>query len=262
MNETKFFLFTLVLARVAALTMTAPIFGTNDVPWRVRALLAVALAMLLAPLQWNTNVAVPDNLPQYAVYLGGEALIGICLGLGVLIFVHGMTLAGELVSHVSGMTLAESFDPDLGENVPLFSRLLFLLSIAVFFCLGGHRVVMAGLLDTFQTMPAGHVGAGGFVSIGDAFVTLVSQCFSLGIRAVAPVITASLLATIILGLVSRTIPQFNILSMGLGLNVLLMFAAMGLSLGVAVWAFQDQIEPAMEVLLNALQTPLRTHWIL
>ena len=37
MNDAKFILFTLVLARVAGLTLTAPIYGTSDVPLRVRA---------------------------------------------------------------------------------------------------------------------------------------------------------------------------------------------------------------------------------
>jgi 4-hydroxybenzoate polyprenyltransferase len=43
----QFFTFTLVLTRVSGLVMTAPIFGSSDVPTRVRALLAVALAVLL-----------------------------------------------------------------------------------------------------------------------------------------------------------------------------------------------------------------------
>jgi flagellar biosynthetic protein FliR len=71
-----------------------------------------------------------------------------------------------------------------------------------------------------------------------------------------------LLATLILGLVSRTLPQLNILSLGFGVNALLAFAALGLTLGAAVWAFQDQIQPAMETILDALHTPMRTQWML
>ena len=60
-------------------------------------------------------------------------------------------------------------------------------------------------------------------------MTLVSQSFSLGIRAAAPAVTALLLATLILGLVGRTLPQLNVLSLGFGLNALLAFAALGLT---------------------------------
>ena len=97
--------------------------------------------------------------------------------------------------------------------------------------------------------------------MADGFVTLVSQSFSLGIRAAAPAVTALLAATLILGLVGRTLPQLNVLSLGFGLNAMLAFAVLALSLGAAVWAFQDQIQPAMETLLDALKTPLRAEWM-
>jgi flagellar biosynthesis protein FliR len=259
MNEAKFILFTLVLARVGGLTLTAPVYGTSEVPLRVRALLAAALALLIVPSQWHTAVAYPGNVVYYGVLLGSEALIGACLGLGVLILIHGMTLAGALVGQASGLSIADVFDPTLDENVPLFSRLMFLVTVSVFVCLGGHRMVMAALLDTFQTIPP---GSGQFSrSIADGFVTLVGQSFSLAIRAAAPAVTALLLATVILGLIGRTLPQLNILTVGFGLNALLAFAVLGLTLGAAALAFQDQIQPALETILDALRTPLRTQWM-
>jgi flagellar biosynthesis protein FliR len=259
MTDAKFILFTLVLARVGGLTMTAPIYGTQEVPLRVRMVLMAALAMLIMPSQWGATVQYPGNAIHYLVILGSEAMIGACLGLGVLILIHGMTLAGELVGQASGLRLADVFDPALDENVPLFSRLLFLLSVAVFVCLGGHRLVMAGLLETFRTIPP---GSGGFSpSLAEGFVTLVSQSFSLGIRAAAPAVTALVAATLILGLVGRTLPQLNVLSLGFGLSAMLACAVLAISLGAAAWAFQDQIQPAVEAILDALRTPLRGQWI-
>ncbi len=250
MGESIFILFTLVLARVAGLMLTAPVFGTAAVPIRIRALLAIGLAVLIVPTQWHAAVQRPDNLVYYGLLLGGEAMIGACLGLGVLILIHGMTLAGEMIGQASGLAIADVFDPMLNESVPLFSRLLFLVGVAVFLCLGGHRMVMAGLLDTFRAIPPGSGGVDG--SLGNVFVTLVGQSFALGVRAAAPAVTALLLATLILGLVGRTLPQANILSVGFGLNAMLAFAALGLTLGVAAWAFQDQIEPAMETILGGV----------
>jgi flagellar biosynthetic protein FliR len=191
--------------------------------------------------------------------LGVEAIIGASLGLGVLILIHGMTLAGEMVGQASGLTLSDLLDPAFDQEFPLFSRLMFLVGVSVFVCLGGHRLVMAGLLDTFRAIPP---GSGTFPSsLSDGFVTLVSQSFALGIRAAAPAVTALLLATLILGLIGRTLPQLNVLSMGFGLNAMLALAAMGLTLGTAVWAFQDQIEPALETIFDTLQTPLPSGWM-
>ncbi len=46
-----FLVFTLVLSRVSGLMMTAPIYGSIEVPIRVRALLVFALALLVTPSQ-------------------------------------------------------------------------------------------------------------------------------------------------------------------------------------------------------------------
>ncbi|MEN6459394.1 MAG: flagellar biosynthetic protein FliR [Thermoguttaceae bacterium] len=259
MNGDGLILLTFVFARVAGLVLVAPIYGGAAVPMQVRGLFAAGLTLLVAPSQWHAKPVAFDGSLEYLGLLGVEAILGACLGLGVLILMHGMTLAGELIGRLSGLGIAEALDPDLNEDVPQFSRLLFLTALCVFLCIGGHRMVMAGLLDTFQAMPPG----GGLLpsTLADRLTTLVSQSFSLGIRAAAPTLAALLVATLTLGLVGRTMPQLNLLAMGLGLNAMLAFAVLAFSLGAAVWVFQGQIEPAMETILDSLKTPLQSQWM-
>jgi hypothetical protein len=40
------------------------------------------------------------------------------------------------------------------------------------------------------------------------------------------------------------------------------YGALAMTLGATVWAFQSQIEPALETLLDALHVSLRTNLIL
>jgi len=54
----------------------------------------------------------------------------------------------------------------------------------------------------------------------------------------------------------------NILSGGLGGNALLAVAALAMTFGAAVWALADQIPPALETILDALQTPICKEWLL
>jgi len=248
----------MIFARVAGLTLTAPIYGTNAVPMHIRALFAAMLTLLILPLHCHVAAVAFGGWPQYLLLLGGEALVGACLGLGVLVLMHSMTLAGELIGQAGGLGIAEVFDPTLDENVPLFSQLLFLATVAIFLILGGHRAVMAGLLDTFRTLPPG----GGFPSsLAGGFVALVGQSFSLGVRAAAPAVTALLAATLVLGVIGRTLPQLNILAIGFGLNALLALAVFALTFGIMLWTFQDQIQPALETIFDALKTPLQTRWM-
>jgi flagellar biosynthetic protein FliR len=258
-DATKVLLFTLVLSRVGGLVVTAPIFNLADTPLQFRALLAAAMALLLTPTQWNVAVPEPGNILHYAVLIGSESFVGACLGLGVMILFSGIEIAGELIGRTGGIMLADVFDPNSDTSVPVFSRLMSLLTLAVFLCMGGHRMVMAALLDTFHTIPLGSCAIP--LSITDTMVTLVTQSCVLGVRAAMPITTALLLAGLVLALVGRTLPQLNILALGFGLNALLTFGAVALSLGTAIWLFQDQLQPALEALLDGLHTPLQSQWL-
>ena len=148
------------------------------------------------------------------------------------------------------MSLAEIFDPGSGTNIPVLSQLVYLFAIATYLSIGGHRWLMAGLLDTFAALPPGHAAI--TAMLPEALITLIAESFSLGIRVAAPVIIAVLLATLVLGLISRTLPQLNVMSLGFGLNTLAAFGALAISLGTVAWLFEEQLFPAMALVHEAL----------
>jgi flagellar biosynthetic protein FliR len=244
--------FALVLVRVSALVMIAPIFGPSAAPLRVRALLALVLALVIAPLELAKSTPRPETLAGCLVPLGAEALIGLALGLGVLLLFSAMHLAGQLISQMSGLQLADVFNPGFDTSVPVISQLLFYVTMAVFVTIGGHRRVVEALLDTFEWLPAGQ---GSFSrSITEAMTSLLAESFVLAVRAAAPAMVALLLATLILGLVGRTLPQLNVMALGFSVNSLTALATLGISLGAAAWIFQARLEPALETVLAALKT--------
>lgn len=250
-----FLIFTLVLVRVSGLMLAGPPLGSPESPPQFRALLAFALAILLTPGQLATPAVWPSSLLGYLSLASGELLLGLTLGLGVSILFSGVQLAGQIVSQMSGMSLGSVFNPGVDESVPLFSQLFYLAALAIFLILGGHRMVMAGLLDTFAALPLGSVSPLGDAfagSLGEMVVALLSQSFSLGFRTAAPATLALLLASLVMGVISRTLPQINIMAFGFGLNALTTFVILSVSLGGMAWLFQDEIEPAVQTALDAL----------
>lgn len=241
----------LVGVRVGALVLVAPVFGTFAIPVRLRVLVALVLALVVLPVEAPRAPAPPETLAAFLVALGGEALVGLTLGLGVRLLFCGLHVAGQIISQMSGLQLAEVFDPGFGAGVPVLSRVLLAVATAVFLTIGGHRRVIGALLDTFAWLPAGQ---GGFSrSAVDGVIMLFAQSFVLGARAAAPAIVALLVATLIVALLSRTLPQLNVMAMGLGVNAIVALVAIGLSLGGACWLFQDQLEPVIETALYALR---------
>jgi flagellar biosynthetic protein FliR len=246
----QFLLFTLVLTRVSGLFMTLPVFGTQAVPLQFRGLAAVSIALLITPSFWGTAPPEPGNVVGLLVVLGREAVLGLALGLSVNILFSGMQLAGQVIAQISGLSLADVFNPQMESNVPVFAQLLDATALAVFVCIGGHREVIDALLDTFHTMPPGQAEFA--PTLVDALTLILSNSFLTGIRASAPVMVSLLLAVLIVGLISRTLPQLNTINLGFSLNTLVLLGVLAFSLGSAVWIFQDETQGAIEAVQGAM----------
>lgn len=242
--------FLLVLSRVGGLVMTAPILASRAAPVRVRALLAVGLSLLIAPLYWGSQPVDLGNVVNLAVMLGREVLLGAAMGLALLILFAGLQMTGQIIGQMSGMSLADIFDPSFDSSIPIFSQLLDLIALSVFLAIGGHRRVMSALLDTFQWRPPGHAGCS--ANLVETLVDALTQSFVMGIRAAAPVMVALLMSVLIMGLISRTLPQLNVIAVGFNLNSMMTLAALSLSLGAAVWAFQEQAAMGLEAIRETL----------
>jgi flagellar biosynthetic protein FliR len=247
----QFAAFTLVLARVGALMMTAPIFGSRAAPMQFRALFAVSITLLVTPLFATRPLADITQLLVFARYLINEAMVGLLLGLGIMILLSGIQLTGQIISQMSGAALANVFDPTLDNTVSVYSQLLYFLALTMFVLLDGHHLLMEAMLDTYTWLPPGRAMFG--QSYVAALVTILCQSFLLGIRAAAPAMTALLLATLLLGLIGRTLPQINILAVGFGINTLLTLGTLLLSLGTIAWAFPQQTIVAIELLQDAVR---------
>lgn len=246
----RLMLFVLVLSRVSGLVMIAPVYGSADVPMRLRALFTLALTLLVAPLQMDVSPPAVTTLLDFSTYVGIELALGFVLGLGIWIHLQAFQLAGQIISQASGLSLADVFLPNLDTSIPIMSHLLDLCALAIFVTLGGHRLAMEGFLGTFAAIPPGHGGLG--PEIVQTLTTLLGQSFQLGVRVAAPALAALLLATVILGLIGRTLPQLNVMALGFGLNAMLALGIVALSLGTAAWALEDELAAVMDELLRGI----------
>lgn len=247
-------IFTLVVARVGGLVGTAPYFSGSDLPMQVKALLILAIALVLTPSQWTNHAPLPHNLVGYTLSMLGEMFVGGLLGLGLQFFFSGVQLGGLLISQASGITLADVFNPDLNTEIPLFAHLMNLVAIAIFLGLGGHRLFVAGLMSTYQALPPGSLSH--IPSVWELLTALAAESFGLGLRIAAPCMTALLLTTIVLGLISRTLPQLNIMNFGFGANALVTLSMLSLSLSALLWIMQDDLEPLLRTLLDQIEIAL------
>lgn len=230
--------------------LAAPVFGSREVPAQIRALLAFALSLVVLPTQWGSLVSVPSSLVELVLLMGGELLIGFTLGLGIMSLFAGVQIGGQIISQTGGISAADIFNPGFDTSVPVLSQFYYMLAMAVFLAIGGHQQVMAALLDSFHTMPPG----GGLVndSVVESVVRLTAESLALGVRTAAPATTALLLATLVLGLVGRTLPQLNLMALGFGLNAIVMMILLAVGMSTLAWLVENELPAVMDILHDAL----------
>lgn len=248
----EFLVFLLVLTRIGGLVLVAPIFGPRTAPMQARAFLVVALAAIVSPLHWESGPDPPGNLVVLVIMLGREAALGLGLGMAVTIFFTGMQLAGNIMGQMSGMQLADAFDPTYDATVPVFGQLLDIIAVAVFIATSGHRKVIGALLDTFHWRPPG--GDDFPTSIVEALVTVATESFLVGIRAAAPVMISLLLAVLILGLISRTLPQLNVFVIGFNINAFVALLTLSFSLATVSFVVEERADEIVESVRDALNS--------
>ena len=242
----------LVFIRIFSVTMTAPILGSNAVAIRTRLSVAIAMVLLVMPLIQVPQVLLIDDVGQGGFLAGklfqlalGEATIGLALGLSVSIMFGAAAAAGTVVSQMAGMNIGDqpASDPVAGGSGPL-ARLFSVLSLAAFAVIGGPALVMSAVADTFVHLPLGTQLATDTLPglMGD----LLQQSFMLTLRAVGPVVVCLLVSNIVIGIISRTYPQMNLLGLGLTSNMVVMMGAVFLTVSGTVWLFVDDVKPTLD----------------
>jgi len=235
----------LAIARIAGIFIVAPVFGSSVIPARLRGFMSVVIALAVVG-----RLSGPAELPQHwlelAILLGSEVAIGATIGFTAAVVLAGVELGAVHIGQQMGVALAEVFNPQAGEGSGLMRRALGLLAVVIFLAIGGHRALIAATLRTFDTVPPG--GFAGGQAVLNMVVAVLAASFTLALKVAAPVLVALLLATVALGLLQKTIPQCNILSIGLGVRAMLGLVV----LAAALAAIAQPIEAAWEFVLRQL----------
>lgn len=239
----------LVLARVSPVVLLAPAIGGRSVPLRLRFAFAICLSTLILPLQLAGSKSIVAGIEDFPRALFSEALIGSSIALALSLVVAGVQLGGQVVSSMSGFSLARLVNSG-GGTTSAVGRLIELAAFAGFLTAGGHRKVVDALLDTFRWAPAGRLPITSDL-IGST-IGFAGEIFVVALRIAVPIGVALLLSIVVVGLISRAVPQLNTMSVGLGLNAAVMLAMLSITFGSVVWIFGNEVNHAMETMRAAI----------
>lgn len=206
------------------LVMT-PLFSAFGVPALARIILVLAFASFAASLSLDGGAAaaqhaaaLPNDMAALARSAGGEVAVGLLMAVGVHTAFASFAIAGRLMDIQMGFSLGAALDPVSKGHSAVMTSSLNLLAVLLFFVSEAHQLLLAAFFKTFELMPVGQaLGIEGWLPVAQG----AGVMFSLGFAVAAPVVVALLLADVVVAVVSRNMPQMNVMFLSIPIKVLL-----------------------------------------
>lgn len=202
--------------RVLALFGSLPVFAQRGVPARLRVALAFLVAFC-AQASLPVMPVIPLDSGAALLAVVQQLLVGLSLGFAVRVVISGVEFAGEIIGLQMGLNIAGFFNPMTGGDATVISRFFGMSVSWLFIVTGGHLVLIAAIVQSFQVFP---VGPEPF-----AFLRAVQpqvwggEVFRLGLWIALPMIATLLFVNLVLGIIGRVAQQLNIFSIGFPITV-------------------------------------------
>ncbi len=247
-QEVKAFL--LILIRVSTILLMFPFFSARVIPVLSKAGLAIIVTIILFPVLNHEMVAFPETVLGVMQLIIAELIIGIILGLLVQVFFEGVRMMGQTVGFQTGFAMANIIDPQSGAQVSLLSNLAYLVAFTLFLLLNGHHILLNAVRESFGVLPVGSLSLNS--ELFEKLLPLYGEMFAIAIKIGAPAIAALLFTKVAFGLVTKLIPQMNIMIVAFPVQIVIGLFFFGTSLNVLLGFMERYLGGLGALLVNTM----------
>ncbi|MDA1263450.1 MAG: flagellar biosynthetic protein FliR [Planctomycetota bacterium] len=238
--------FGLFLVRTSALVLASPLLGTGSTFSGYKLGLIGILGALLYTLAGFPTV--PADMGVLAMGMMGlrELLIGLVLAFSVHTAALAVRVGSELIGHEMVFNMANVVDPASGMRVPLIAHFYELFFFLALLSVDGHHWLVRALVESYERAPVAQLSLSD--ELPHVVLTQFVQMFAAGLTLAAPILVLLMMVSLVLGLLTRAVPQINVLEFGFSLRI-----SGGL---VAMFLFAPMLGPALSRLLSKLMDGL------
>lgn len=207
----------LIFLRLGTYIALVPVFFPNGTPNILKVGLSFIIGYIIIPgVDYSTLGSVLSNYTIIS-YSINEVMTGILLALTTTLCFNVIKMAGALLDMQIGLSMLSMFDPNSKSTSTLIDRMMYWIAIMVFLITDTHHVLLKTLMESFNIVPLGQsiIFDGTIMTFVEAF----TQYFILGLKIAVPIILIILITELTMGLVARTVPQINVMILGLPIKL-------------------------------------------
>lgn len=229
-NTVYFIGFILVFLRLFAFIQVVPVFFPKGTPPLIKGALPGIIAFVIMPGVDFSNLNLINSNFELIVRCLNEVTTGLTLGFITNLCFNGIRYGGSLMDMQVGFAMLSMFDPNSNSNVTLIEKMLYWFSLIIFLLIDGHHMLIKTLIESFNII---HIGKC-ILSQKSAMllVEVFIKYFELGLRIAIPIVLIIIMTDLTLALVAKTVPQLNVMILGLPIKILLGLSTVALSLPI------------------------------
>lgn len=203
--------------RLTGLMLFAPFFGSSIIPVRVKAVFVIALTALLFPSV--AHAIVVPTLAGWPMLIITEFLIGVGMGIATNIVFDAVQLTGQILGVQMGYSLVNILDPQSQVDTTVVAVFYQSIVMLLFLRMDVHYWLLRAVGNSFLYLPPGTAHLSGLFT--RAVFQIAGDIFGLGVQIAAPVLSATLAADVVLGLLGKASPQMPLMLLGPAVKSLL-----------------------------------------
>lgn len=211
--------FWLVFTRCLATLFQFPIFDTFSIPSIIKILFSFVVAYCFYPKVSGIVLTDMELLGEHAFWFLTifYTLVGIFIGFMLKVIMDIFLIGGTIVTQSIGFSAVRYFDPSFLQRIGPFEIYINWIILLLILISGALTPMFKGLYLSFWGMSFQNFSEWKFnYSIIFEFFKMI---FNSGILISIPIMVINILITIVMGLSTRMIPQFNVLVLGFILNI-------------------------------------------
>jgi flagellar biosynthetic protein FliR len=247
-NEFKTFF--LILIRVSVILFMFPFFSSRVIPVLTKAGLALIITVILYPVIDSAPGTFPTTLWGTARMVLSELIVGMILGLLVQMFFEGVRMMGQVVGFQTGFAITNILDPQSGMQVSILSNMAYLVAMVLFLLLNGHHILLGAMRESFEIINVGSLNLN--KQIFQRVIATSGDMFVIAIKIGVPAIAALLFTKVAFGLITKLMPQMNIMIVAFPVQIVVGLLFFGVSLSVLLGSMEKFLGGLGPVLTNTM----------
>lgn len=249
-NETNILLFLMVFFRMIAFFSVVKVIFPYGTPNLVKIVFPLLCTFIMFPIINVENAIKINNLYYILIGIFNELMVGLLMGYITNLCFNFIKMGGQFLDIHVGFSMSSIIDPLENENVTLIENMLYLTAVLLFLLFDGHHMLIKAFIGSYNAVPIGQ----GFL-ISDSFNQILKAFiyfFSIGVRISLPVTLVILLINFVMGIASRTVPQLNVMILGLPIKIVIGLVVIIISLPLTFKLFRMVYEQIPKHIVNVL----------